>query len=38
MCHEELIAGMADRVVHMTNGHVSSTTHNAERRNPRNLR
>ena len=36
--HNADIAGMADRVVHMTNGHVSSMTHNAERRNPRDLR
>ena len=36
--HNSDIAGMADRVVHMTNGHVSSMTHNAERRNPRDLR
>ncbi len=35
--HNADIAGMADRVVHMTNGHISSITHNAQRRNPRDL-
>ncbi|MBM3783653.1 MAG: ABC transporter ATP-binding protein [Acidobacteria bacterium] len=35
--HNADIARMADRVVHMSNGHVSSIDINAERRNPREL-
>jgi putative ABC transport system ATP-binding protein len=35
--HNADIAGMADRVVHMTNGHVSSIERNVTRRNPRDL-
>ena len=35
--HNADIAGMADRVVHMSNGHVSDVTRNATRRNPRDL-
>jgi len=35
--HNADIAGMADRVVHMTNGHVSDVTRNATRKNPREL-
>ncbi len=35
--HNADIAGMADRVVHMSNGHVSSIDINKARRNPRDL-
>ena len=35
--HNADIAGMADRVVHMSNGHVSAVTHNVARRDPRDL-
>ena len=35
--HNADIAGMADRVVHMSNGHVSQVELNARRRNPREL-
>lgn len=35
--HNADIARMADRVVHMTNGHVSSIEHNTERQDPRDL-
>lgn len=35
--HNADIAGMADRVVHMSNGHVSSIEINKTRRNPRDL-
>jgi putative ABC transport system ATP-binding protein len=35
--HNADIAGMADRVVHMSNGHVTTVTHNTVRRNPRDL-
>ena len=35
--HNADIAGMADRVVHMSNGHVSSVEKNEARRNPREL-
>jgi len=35
--HNADIAGMADRVVHMSNGHVSQVELNANRRNPREL-
>ena len=35
--HNADIAGMADRVVHMSNGHVSQVELNANRRNPRDL-
>jgi putative ABC transport system ATP-binding protein len=35
--HNADIAGMADRVVHMSNGHVSTTEHNVKRRSPREL-
>ena len=35
--HNADIAGMADRVVHMSNGHISTVTHNEVRRNPRDL-
>lgn len=35
--HNADIAGMADRVVHMSNGHVSHIEKNSQRRNPREL-
>jgi len=35
--HNADIAGMADRVVHMSNGHVSAVDINKTRRNPRDL-
>jgi putative ABC transport system ATP-binding protein len=35
--HNADIAGMADRVVHMSNGHISQVEVNANRRNPRDL-
>jgi putative ABC transport system ATP-binding protein len=35
--HNADIAGMADRVVHMSNGHVSHVEQNTHRRNPREL-
>jgi len=35
--HNADIAGMADRVVHMSNGHVTTVEVNAARRSPREL-
>jgi putative ABC transport system ATP-binding protein len=35
--HNADIAGMADRVLHMSNGHVASIERNANRRSPRDL-
>ena len=35
--HNADIAGMADRVIHMSNGHIASVEHNVERRTPREL-
>ncbi|MBN8733633.1 MAG: ABC transporter ATP-binding protein [Acidobacteria bacterium] len=35
--HNADIAGMADRVIHMSNGHIASVEHNATRRTPREL-
>ena len=35
--HNADIAGMADRIVHMSNGNVSHVERNAVRRNPRDL-
>jgi len=35
--HNADIAGMADRVVHMSNGQVSTMTNNVTRRSPRDL-
>jgi len=35
--HKADIAGMADRVVHMSNGGISRIELNAQRRNPREL-
>jgi len=36
--HNVDIAGMADRVIHMRNGHIASVHRNAHRRSPRDLR
>jgi putative ABC transport system ATP-binding protein len=35
--HNVDIAGMADRVVHMSNGHITSVDRNAHRRSPQEL-